>query len=84
MHSIRRIGAPSLKLWGAGIGVIASALLTASLAAQSDARWKALEEQIDRIYANNEYALPSSSADKVRPADPTSSVTTPRPARAAF
>ena len=37
--------------------VVCTALLT-TVGAQQDARWKALEEQIDRIYAKNEYALP--------------------------
>src|SRR5690348_16048657 len=48
MHSIRRIGA----------GFVACALLTATLAAQVDERWQALEQQIDRIYSLNEYSLP--------------------------
>ena len=48
MHSIRRIGA----------GFVACTLLTVSLVAQQDERWKALEEQIDRIYGKNEYSLP--------------------------
>ena len=33
-------------------------LLGGAASAQTDARWTALEQQIDRIYANNEYALP--------------------------
>ena len=33
-------------------------LLTAALGAQQDERWRALEAQIDRIYGQNEYALP--------------------------
>src|SRR5829696_608840 len=48
MHLIRRSAA----------GIVAVALLTVSLAARQDARWQALEAQIDRIYAQNEYALP--------------------------
>src|SRR6187549_3895759 len=48
MQSIRRISA----------GFVACALLTAALAAQVDQRWQALEQQIDRIYAQNEYSLP--------------------------
>jgi dipeptidyl-peptidase-4 len=48
MHTIRRISA----------AVVAYALLTVVLAGQQDARWSALEQQIDRIYAQNEYSLP--------------------------
>ena len=48
MHLIRRSAA----------GIVACALLTVSLVAQQDARWQALEAQIERIYGQNEYALP--------------------------
>ncbi len=37
---------------------LAVLLLGGAASAQIDARWTALEQQIDRIYANNEYALP--------------------------
>jgi dipeptidyl-peptidase 4 len=48
MHLIRRSAA----------AIVACALLAVSLVAQQDARWQALEAQIDRIYAQNEYTLP--------------------------
>jgi len=48
MHLIRRSAA----------AIVACALLAVSVVAQQDARWQALEAQIDRIYAQNEYALP--------------------------
>ena len=50
----------SLKLRSASRcrGQCRTALLTAALGAQQDERWQALEAQIDRIYAQNEYALP--------------------------
>jgi hypothetical protein len=42
------------------VGVIAcTALLTVAIRAQQDdPRWLALEQQINRIYGTNEYALP--------------------------
>src|SRR5688572_10301677 len=68
MHSIRRAPSPRLppapRLRRTSLrtrfaaGFAACALLTAGMAAQPDERWKALEQQIDRIYGHNEYALP--------------------------
>jgi dipeptidyl-peptidase 4 len=53
---------PSPRLRSASrlaVSVVAcTALLTGALAAQQDERWRALEQQIDRIYAQNEYGLP--------------------------
>jgi dipeptidyl-peptidase-4 len=37
---------------------VCTAVLTTALGARQDERWKALEAQIDRIYAQNEYSLP--------------------------
>src|SRR5262245_19421072 len=40
------------------IAIAIATLATVGLPAQQDERWKALEAQIDRIYAKSEYSLP--------------------------
>ena len=42
----------------ATIALAIVALTTVAAPAQQDERWKALEAQIDRIYAQSEYSLP--------------------------
>ena len=37
---------------------LAVAVLGTALGAQQDERWRSLEQQIDRIYLANDYALP--------------------------
>jgi dipeptidyl-peptidase-4 len=55
----RRPPAPRLRRTSLAVSVVVcTALLTAAIGAQQDERWRALESQIDRIYAQNEYSLP--------------------------
>ena len=76
---------------------VAVLVLTAVVPAQQDERARALEQQIDRIYKANEYALPrfgparwladgtayTTVERSTGPRAPTSFATTPPPARAA-
>ena len=55
--SLRLTGQATLQQASLALGVI-TVLLTVPTSAQQDERWKALEAQIDRIYAQNEYSLP--------------------------
>ena len=55
----RRPPTPRLRRTSLAVSVVVcTALLTAAIGAQQDERWRALESQIDRIYAQNEYSLP--------------------------
>ncbi len=52
------MGLMTLHRHRSALVVVGLVLLTGAIGAQQDERWRALDAQIDRIYAQNEYGLP--------------------------